>query len=85
MAPERPASGTDSRHYPQERGARFAERLWTFHGNAPHDAPPSLSHLEASRAVLGLAAAARGVTRRADAAGVGSMCLLDVPIDMQAC
>ena len=28
--------------------------------NAPHDTPPSLSHLEASRAMLGLAAAARG-------------------------
>jgi hypothetical protein len=27
----------------------------------PHDTPPSLSHLEASRAVLGLAAAARGL------------------------
>jgi hypothetical protein len=26
----------------------------------PHDAAPSLSHLEASRALLGLAAAARG-------------------------
>jgi hypothetical protein len=34
---------TDSRHYPQERGARFAERRWTLHGNAPHDAAPSLS------------------------------------------
>jgi len=31
------------------------------------------------------AAAARGATRLAGAAGVGSMCLLDVPIDMQAC
>jgi hypothetical protein len=50
---------TDSRHYPQEHGARFAERRWTLHGNAPHDAPPSLSRLEASRAVLGLAPAAR--------------------------
>jgi hypothetical protein len=32
----------------------------TLHGNAPHDTPPSLSHLEASRAVLGLAAAQGG-------------------------
>jgi hypothetical protein len=24
--------------------------VWTLHGNAPHDAAPSLSHLEASRA-----------------------------------
>ena len=31
---------------------------WTLHGNAPHDAAPSVSHLEASRAVLALAAAA---------------------------
>ena len=36
---------------------------WTLHGNAPHDAVPSLSHLKASRAVLGLAAAARRATR----------------------
>jgi hypothetical protein len=32
--------------------------------NAPHNAPPSLSNLEASRAVLGLAAAARGAPGR---------------------
>jgi hypothetical protein len=32
-----------------------------LHGNAPHDTPPSLSHLETSRALhMGLAAAARG-------------------------
>jgi hypothetical protein len=31
-----------------------------LHGNVAHDTPPSLSHLEASPAVLGLAAAARG-------------------------
>jgi hypothetical protein len=37
-----------------------SRRRWTVHGNAPHGIPPSLSHLEASRAVLGFAAAARG-------------------------
>jgi hypothetical protein len=49
-----------------------------LHGNAPHDTahPPSLSHLEASRAVLGLAVAARGATRRADAAGWGACACL---------
>jgi hypothetical protein len=31
-----------------------------LHGNAPHDAAPSLSHLEASRALLDLAVPARG-------------------------
>ena len=31
-APKRPASGTDSRHYPQERGARFAEGGGRFTG-----------------------------------------------------
>jgi hypothetical protein len=36
---------------------------------SPHDTPPSLSHLEASRALLGLAAAARGATRR-DESGI---------------
>ena len=40
------------------RGARFAEGGGRFNGNAPHDTPPSLSHLEAPRAVLGFAAAA---------------------------
>jgi hypothetical protein len=49
---------TDSRHYPQERGARFAEGGGRFTA-MPYDAAPSLSHLEASRALLGLAAAAR--------------------------
>jgi hypothetical protein len=34
-APERPASGTDSQHYPQERGARFAEGGGRFTG-MPH-------------------------------------------------
>jgi len=58
---------TDSRHYPQVRGARFAEVGGRFHGNAPHDAAPSLSHLEASRAVLDLAAAARGQEHRDEA------------------
>jgi hypothetical protein len=42
---------------PQEGGARFAEGGGRFTGNAPHDTPPSLPHLEASRVVLGLAAA----------------------------
>jgi hypothetical protein len=47
---------TDSRHYPQERGAVDASR------ECPHDVAPSLSHLEASRAVLGLALARRQET-----------------------
>ena len=47
---------TDSRYYPQERGARFAEGGGRFTA-MPYDAAPSLSHLEASRALLGLAAA----------------------------
>jgi hypothetical protein len=33
----------------------------------PHDPPPSLSHLEASRAVPGIAAAARGQEHRDEA------------------
>jgi hypothetical protein len=37
-------------------------KRWTLHGNAPHDSAPSLSHLDASRAVLGLAAAARVIS-----------------------
>jgi hypothetical protein len=40
---------TDSRHYPQERGARFAEGGGRFTRNAPHDAAPALFHLEALR------------------------------------
>ena len=49
---------TDSRHYPQERGARFAE------GRGRFTAMPSMTlRLEASRALLGLAAAARGAAR----------------------
>jgi hypothetical protein len=55
---------TDSRQYPQVRGARFAERAGRFTGM------PSMTlrlrypacH-EASRAVLGVAAAARGALR----------------------
>jgi hypothetical protein len=46
-----------------------ASRVW------PHDAAPSLSHLEASRAVLGLAAAARGAGRLAAGAARGAQAL----------
>jgi hypothetical protein len=43
----------------------------------PHDTPPSLSHLEASRAVLGLAAAARGATAaEGDESGIPKMPLI---------
>jgi hypothetical protein len=49
---------TDSRRYPQERGARFGEGGGRFTA-MPYDAVPSLSHFEASRAVLDFAAAAR--------------------------
>jgi hypothetical protein len=41
----------------------YAMRLTSSKGAPRHDAAPSLSHLEASRALLGLGAAARGATR----------------------
>jgi len=56
-----------------------AQRRWTLHGNAPHNAAPSLSHLEASRAVLGLAAAARGADWDSKASELRESYLSDVP------
>jgi hypothetical protein len=53
--------GTDSRHYPQERGARFAEV-----GGRSRECSP-----EDSRAVLGLAAAARGAAGAVSAGARG--------------
>ena len=48
-----------------------------LHGNAPHDTPHPLSHLEASRAMLGLAAAARGATAaEGDESGIPKMPLI---------
>ena len=51
---------TDSRHYPQERGARFAEGGGRITGMPRMTLRLRYRTLKTSRAVLGLAPAARG-------------------------
>jgi len=79
------SASTDSRQYPQVRGARFAEGGGRFTGMPRMTMRLRYLTLKVRALCWVFAAAARGATRLAGAAGVGSMCLLDVPIDMQAC